>query len=641
MRIAVRTRALILALLALAWAPDGDAASAAVDLTASYEGQVTVAHSQETADVAGALQAFGSTVTGTLALGAMSMSASTIYTMQGRVRRRRVRLVGASTDGTRLVWLGKVTADGLRGRALLARPGMKVRGRMRLTRRTTDSSGGGGPPACDNSYFTDEVMPKVLVPVCQACHSATGQAAMTTFRVTPGDPLATQASVALHINVANPDASRILRKPLNLIPHGGGQRLVAGSPEEQILRHWVDLVVQGVCGGPPGGGPGSGSPEQQLYADNCASCHGDDARGLQGRPDIRCAVKIHDPVRLGKGTGPDAMPKFDNLTDADITTLAGYLAGLCDASGRTGVDLYTSNCSTCHGADARGVGDNPNVRCSSDVNDAVRSGKGSDMPAYSSAELSNADVASIEAYLAGLCTASGIDRPADLYESNCGSCHGTDARGVQGRPDVRCAVKIHDPVRLGQGTGPDAMPAFANLSDADIATLAGYLTGLCDASGRTGVDLYTSNCGACHAADGRGANGDPNVRCAVDIADAVRRGRNAGAMPAFTAIELSNADVTGVQTYLDGLCAASGPDRPADLYVSNCASCHGPTGGGGRDSSGVHGPEIQCQSAGDMSDAIRSGPDEMPSYPRFSAADITAVTDYLHGYCVGGGGGGD
>ena len=57
--------------------------------------------------------------------------------------------------------------------------------------------------------------------------------------------MATQASVALHINVADPDHSRILEKPLAILPHAGGQRLLAGSAEEQILRQWVNLVATG------------------------------------------------------------------------------------------------------------------------------------------------------------------------------------------------------------------------------------------------------------------------------------------------------------------------------------------------------------------------------------------------------------
>jgi mono/diheme cytochrome c family protein len=454
-----------------------------VDLTASYDGRLALAHSHDVADVAATLTQIGRVLTGTVAVAASGAVAAESYIVTGRVRGRRVRLAGTSADGTRIVWSGTATAGGVAGPVKLAHAGTRRHGRLAFSRRTPPPSGGGGP-VCDNAYFTDEVMPKVLVPICAHCHVAGGQAASTSFRVTPTDPLATQASVALHVNAANPDQSRILEKPLALLPHGGGQQLVAGSPGEQILRHWVDLVAGGVCGGGPPGGPGGGSPEEQLYADNC------------------------------------------------------------------------------------------------------------------------------------------------------GSCHGADARGTGARPDIRCAVHLHDPVRFGLGTGDGAMPAFPSLSDADVGTLATFLAGLCTASGRTGHDLFTSNCTRCHAADARGTTIGPNVRCAVDVATTVRSGRPAAGMPPFLASELSGADVDAVTAYVGGLCDASGPARPADLYLSNCARCHGATAGGGVSADGVHGPNIRCTGSGDFGEAIRFGEDAMPSFPTLTAADVDAIVAYVRGFCT-------
>jgi hypothetical protein len=89
------------------------------------------------------------------------------------------------------------------------------------------------------------VMGRVLQPICAACHVPGGAAQATNFRVTAGDPAATQASVALNVDMTNPPASRILQKPLNVLPHGGGQQIAPGSPEEQILSQWVTLVANG------------------------------------------------------------------------------------------------------------------------------------------------------------------------------------------------------------------------------------------------------------------------------------------------------------------------------------------------------------------------------------------------------------
>jgi mono/diheme cytochrome c family protein len=105
-------------------------------------------------------------------------------------------------------------------------------------------------------------------------------------------------------------------------------------------------------------------------------------------------------------------------------------------------------------------------------------------------------------------------------------------------------------------------------------------------------------------------------------------------MPPFLPTELSDADVAGVQSYLDGLCAVSGPSRPADLYLSNCATCHGPTAGGGGSSSGVHGPDIRCTESGDFLEAVRQGDDAMPSFPRLTTTDVSSIATYAHGFCV-------
>src|SRR5262249_4106886 len=99
--------------------------------------------------------------------------------------------------------------------------------------------------------FTGQVMGRTLS-ICAACHVQGGSAQATTFRVTQTDPLATQDSLALHIDYANPSASRILQKPTNQVPHGGGVKLGTGSEEYGILEQWVNLVVAGTqCTGGP------------------------------------------------------------------------------------------------------------------------------------------------------------------------------------------------------------------------------------------------------------------------------------------------------------------------------------------------------------------------------------------------------
>lgn len=92
--------------------------------------------------------------------------------------------------------------------------------------------------------------------------------------------------------------------------------------------------------------------------------------------------------------------------DDAVTRLLGFLPDPTPGAGGisgTGVVLYDGKCAACHGVDARGaVG--PNLRCRRGILAAVRSGKDG-MPAFAAAQLSEADVAAIEDFLAGFCAA--------------------------------------------------------------------------------------------------------------------------------------------------------------------------------------------------------------------------------------------
>jgi len=160
---------------------------------------------------------------------------------------------------------------------------------------------------------------------------------------------------------------------------------------------------------------------------------------------------------------------------------------------------------------------------------------------------------------------------AGLFAQNCSACHGAGARGLAGRPDVHCNASIHDTVRNGRSGSIGTMPAFANLSDADIAAIQEYLSSLCAAP--TGPELFASNCAACHGADAAGQAGRPNVQCTVRsrILNAVRNGRGNGLMPIFSTTTLPNAQVDLITGYLGTLCSG----MPGDLFASNCATCHG------------------------------------------------------------------
>lgn len=113
-----------------------------------------------------------------------------------------------------------------------------------------------------------------------------------------------------------------------------------------------------------------------LYMDNCAVCHGTEARGQPYFPNLTdgawlwggTAEDIHETLRVGINSEHDEtrlsqMPGFGRdqiLERTDIRTLVTYvrhLAGLEQAEAgalEVGETLFGENCAACHGEDARG-----------------------------------------------------------------------------------------------------------------------------------------------------------------------------------------------------------------------------------------------------------------------------------------------
>ena len=117
-----------------------------------------------------------------------------------------------------------------------------------------------------------------------------------------------------------------------------------------------------------------------LYGDNCAACHGVDAKGGKGFPDLRNASStlwgrdadaIAETIRVGvNSTHPESrasmMPSFglDNiLKPEEIESVVAYVRTLSRAAPAgesppakiaAGKAVFADNCAACHGDDATG-----------------------------------------------------------------------------------------------------------------------------------------------------------------------------------------------------------------------------------------------------------------------------------------------
>lgn len=139
-----------------------------------------------------------------------------------------------------------------------------------------------------------------------------------------------------------------------------------------------------------------------------------------------------------------------------------------------------------------------------------------------------------------------------LYASYCTQCHGSDAGGVRGYPSLRDSDwlwggdpdRIEETILKGrQGVMP---PWGAVLKDEGVTQVSQYVFSLAGrehdaAAAVSGKTLYSTNCIACHGAQGKGNKlfGAPNLTDDVwlygaspkAIEDTIRNGRS-GKMPA-------------------------------------------------------------------------------------------------------------
>ncbi len=102
--------------------------------------------------------------------------------------------------------------------------------------------------AVDQHYFSSTLYPVLEKAGCHGCHNPDGIAAGTRLHFP--DAGASQSTVenfglslqAL-IDRADPKKSLLLNKPTRRIAHAGGKRIAPDSPDEAILRNWVDYLA--------------------------------------------------------------------------------------------------------------------------------------------------------------------------------------------------------------------------------------------------------------------------------------------------------------------------------------------------------------------------------------------------------------
>jgi hypothetical protein len=223
---------------------------AAADVTGSYDGSLSNSKKlAQTIAVGAAVSQAGNAVSGTVALPVTLATFGGAYLVQGKATPKKLKLSGTGPGGAHFKWTGKINGNTIQGKANLKAPGSKPLAAILVMTRNVSANDGSG---CDGvlnanmTFFVDQVLGQALT-ACTSCHAPGLQAQATRLHVLRADPLTTARDIAQLVDSANPSASRILEKPLNILPHGGGPQLVAGSSQEMILEQWVQLVAAANC----------------------------------------------------------------------------------------------------------------------------------------------------------------------------------------------------------------------------------------------------------------------------------------------------------------------------------------------------------------------------------------------------------
>lgn len=163
-----------------------------------------------------------------------------------------------------------------------------------------------------------------------------------------------------------------------------------------------------------------------------------------------------------------------------------------------------------------------------------------------------------------------------------------------------------------------------------------------------GRDLFVSSCASCHGEDATGAeDGPPLLGVGAALLDfQLRTGRmplaDPGVQPRRKPPVFDPQEIADIVDYVTSL-ESGGPGIPTidpgsgdlslgqQLFVANCAPCHGATATGGAVGRGSLAPSLSLAAPIEIAEAIVAGPGEMPVFDleAHERDSIIAFLDYL------------
>ncbi len=308
---------------------------------------------------------------------------------------------------------------------------------------------------------------------------------------------------------------------------------------------------------------------EELFQENCASCHGAEGRNPErGIPTLNApavlAVASEDFYLdiIAHGRKGTEMPAWDEiLTPSQIRSVGRYIrswypAGVDLAEARSaegdvkrGQAIYRGNCAACHGRRGEGgigpsLGSPSFLAMASDafLLDTIIQGRGhTAMPAWKT--LPSTQLAEVLAYIRSFSPQQSkadqvrafivsagpdeIDVGRRLFAGSCAQCHGRDGEGgIGSRLASPSFLALADDELLRraivEGRPGTAMPSWRHLSSRNVAALTAFIrtwarpgdrqpatrpAGPSFGRAEFGELIYNRMCVSCHGPDGRGAVG--------------------------------------------------------------------------------------------------------------------------------------
>jgi ubiquinol-cytochrome c reductase cytochrome c subunit len=184
--------------------------------------------------------------------------------------------------------------------------------------------------------------------------------------------------------------------------------------------------------------------------------------------------------------------------------------------------------------------------------------------------------------------------------------------------------------------GPAPVAAQGDPASASASTTTGDT-----ASGR---NVFLASCASCHGTQGEGTAVAPNIQNAgAALADYVlRTGRMPLPDPKAPSqrrdVVFTNDQIEALVAYVASL--GNGPAIPnvsisgadlalgRNLFIANCAACHGATGAGGAVGGGFIAPNLHESEPVTVAEAVTVGPGPMPRFD-FTQDQLNALDAYV------------